>query len=71
MKVRFLYRNAGDHIAFRDASERVVDPRDLDANGNPPAWAVSTPIAKEADEVEFDHKPTDAELAVAFPNLTF
>ena len=28
--VRLLYSDAGDHIAFRDASEYIVDPRDRD-----------------------------------------
>ena len=30
MRIRLLYRDAGDHIGFRDASEYVDDPRDRD-----------------------------------------
>ncbi len=30
VRMRLLYRDAGDHFAFRDASEYVIDPRDRD-----------------------------------------
>ncbi len=62
---RFLYTETG---AGRDASHYVYDPRDLDENGNPPGWFLpqGDPIAAEPHEIEFDHVPTDIEIAIAF-----
>lgn len=69
VKVRLLYRNGGDHLGYRNASEYVPDPRDLDKDGNPPnSFMRQESIALEAGEVEFDHEPTEAELRAAFPD---
>ncbi|HSV26160.1 MAG TPA: hypothetical protein VLJ17_24440 [Xanthobacteraceae bacterium] len=89
IKQRYLYRDAGDHIAFRDASIYVIDNRDkrgLDGRrlyidehpqfvGEEPPWVapghflLQPTIEKAADEIDFDHKPTDEELSAAFPNF--
>ena len=64
---RHLYRFMGDHFAYRNASEYVTDPRDLDENGDPPPWHLKhDPITKLDDEVEFDHPASDEELRQAF-----
>lgn len=63
MRVRILARASG---AMRNASEYVYDPRDL-INGQPPGWFLKPdPITPEPDEIEFDHVPTDIEIALAF-----
>lgn len=70
MRIRHLYRDRGDHLSFRDVSEYVVDPRDLDEHGNPPPWfATQKKIEAEAGEIEFDHAPTADELKSAFPEF--
>lgn len=64
VKQRYLYKESG---ACRHASEYVYDPRDLDANGNPPGWFLPhTPIVADDDEVEFDHPASQIEIALAF-----
>lgn len=67
IKVRLLYFCRNGEIGFRDASEHVPDVRDLDSNGKPPAWFLPhESIVAEADEVEFDHKPSADELQAEF-----
>lgn len=70
IKIRLLFRDCGDHLARRDASEYVYDPRDLDEHGQPPSWFLrSDLIKKTSDEIEFDHEPSAAELRAAFPDF--
>ncbi|HEX8815799.1 MAG TPA: hypothetical protein VF753_09880 [Terriglobales bacterium] len=70
MRMRYLYRDRGDHIALRTAHEYVVDPRDLDAEGKPPTFFLPIHHAElDEGEVEFDHPATDEELRVVFPRL--
>ena len=68
IRTRLLYHDDG--FCFRDASEYVVDPRDLVLHrGRPPGFVpAGEPIVKRDDEVEFDHVPSELELAAAFPN---
>jgi hypothetical protein len=69
IKVRYFYADRGDHIAFRDGSQHVIDPRDLDDHGNPKFSCIAQVKAEpEPGEVEFDHQPTEEELDLAFPN---
>ena len=64
IKQRFFYSEAG---SGRDASHYVHAPRDLDKNGNPPPWMLPQIIVEPFDdEIEFDHRPTQIELAIAF-----
>lgn len=60
--MRLLYSNNG--FTFRDATPAAIDERDAAAGftGLP-----AQEIAAEEGEVEFDHLPTDEELAAAFP----
>ena len=67
MRMRYLYRNRGDHISMRSAHEYVVDQRDLDADGKPPKiFLPFVKIEKEPEEIEFDHPATEDELRKAF-----
>jgi len=65
VKERYLCCESG---AMRHVSEYVYDPRDLDANGNPPGSFIpqGEPIVAEPHEIEFDHIPTDIERRIAF-----
>lgn len=70
MKIRHLYREFTDHIAYRCATEHVYDPRDLDKDGNPPLHFLRhDTVVKDPEEVEFDHEPTADELRAAFPDF--
>lgn len=70
LKIRLLYKKHSDHIACRNASEYIYDPRDL-IDGKPhPLFLPYNPIEKDPDEVEFDHEATQEELEAAFKEMT-
>jgi hypothetical protein len=70
VKIRYIFVDRGDHLAYRSASEYVYDPRDLDASGQPPPHFLRAPeIVLEEGEREFDHLPTEVELQAAFPEF--
>ena len=62
---RYLVCESG---ALRHVSEYVYDPRDLDKDGKPPGWFLpqGEPVIAEPGEIEFDHVPTQIEIALAF-----
>lgn len=67
VRIKHRYRDAGDHLAYRNASVYVFDPRDF-INGKPPGNLLgSVELELEDGEIEFDHEPTAAELRDAFP----
>ena len=61
---RYLCFESG---AMRHVSEYVHDPRDL-KDGKPPSWFLpqGEPVIAEPGEIEFDHVPTQIEIALAF-----